>query len=33
MAEYNIAEEVNEGLLEIETTDVMTGDKDRNRFL
>lgn len=33
MAEYHIAEEVNEELLEIETTDVMTGDRDRKRFL
>ena len=33
MAEYNIAEEVIGEVLEIETTDVMTGDRNRRRFL
>lgn len=33
MAEYNIAEEVNGKIFEIETTDVMTGDRNRNRYL
>ncbi len=33
MAEYNIAEEVNGKILEIETTNVMTGDRNRNRYL
>lgn len=33
MAEYHIAEEMNDELLEIEKTDVMTGDRNRNRFL
>lgn len=33
MAEYNIAEEVSGEVLEIETTDVMTGDRNRRRFL
>lgn len=33
MAEYNIAEELNGEPLQIETTDVMTGDRNRNRFL
>lgn len=33
MAEYHIAEEVNGEVLEIETTDVMTGDRNRRRFL
>lgn len=33
MAEYNFAEEISDELLQIETTDVMTGDRNRNRFL
>ena len=33
MAEYNIAQELNEESLQIETTDVMTGDRNLNRFL
>ena len=33
MAEYNIAEEVNGEVFEIETTDVMTGDRNQNRYL
>ena len=33
MAEYHIAEEVNGEVFEIETTDVMTGDRNQNRYL
>ena len=33
MAEYHIAEEVNGEVLKIETTDVMTGDRNYSRFL
>ncbi len=33
MAEYHIAEKMNDELLEIEKTDVMTGDRNQNRFL
>ena len=33
MAEYHIAEKVDDELLQIETTDVMTGDRNQSRFL
>lgn len=33
MAEFNIAEKVNDEQLQIETTDVMTGDRNYKRFL
>ena len=33
MAEYHIAEKVSDELFHIETTDVMTGDRNQNRFL
>lgn len=33
MAEYNIKKDINEEYVQVETTDVMTGDKNRNRFL
>ena len=32
MAEYHIAEKVDDELLQIETTDVMTGDRNQSRF-
>lgn len=33
MAEYHIAENVDDELLQMETTDVMTGDNNKSRFL
>ncbi len=33
MAEYHIAEKVDDELIQIETTDVMTGDRNQSRFL
>lgn len=32
MAEFDIAKKIGDEVVEIETTDVMTGDRDRNRL-